>query len=153
MFIHLDRHVSARVVSPDFPFLENTPSDQNNNSVAMRLVYRDFEILFTGDLEKEGEERLLNSAWRLDSDVLKAGHHGSKTSSSDEFLDRVRPKTAVISCGVRNRYRHPHPTTLSKFRQRRIAVYRTDQQGEIDIETDGKDIKIKCAVNKLRTTP
>ena len=120
----------------------------NMESIVGRLQYGEFTMLFTGDAEKEIEtEHLLkNHRDELKSDVLKSPHHGSKTSSSPDFLDAVAPKYAVISLGANNDYGHPHGVTLKKYDARGIKTLRTDLNGTITITTDGK--KYDFAVEK-----
>jgi beta-lactamase superfamily II metal-dependent hydrolase len=115
-------------------------SDTNNNSIVIRLTYGKNTFLFTGDAEEQAEADMISGGMDLQADVLKAGHHGSSTSTSNEFLDAVSPSFAVISCGQDNKYGHPHAETLNKFRQRGIAVYRTDEQGTITATSDGRNI-------------
>ena len=112
----------------------------NNYSAVLRLVYGETSFLFTGDAEEDSEEVILNDGYLLDSDVLKCGHHGSSSSTSQLFLDEVSPRWAVISCGEGNRYGHPHRETLAALADRDVTVYRTDQDGTILAESDGKDI-------------
>ena len=89
-------------------------------------------VLFVGDAEHAEEEHLVATASdRLASEVLKIGHHGSRTSSTEPFLDLVRPQFAVISCGIRNRYGHPHGVTLERLRKRRVEIWRTDVGGSL----------------------
>lgn len=103
----------------------------NNDSVVLygNLLGKNF--LFTGDLEEEGEQELVATYPNLPVDVLKAGHHGSKGSSSSEFLAHISPQIALISAGQNNRYKHPHQETLERFRAQNMTIYRTDEQGAI----------------------
>lgn len=130
--------VVANILGPSEPLLDGTNSDANNNSIVMKLVYKDFSMLFVGDAEKEAEERLLSAGVDLESDILKVGHHGSKTSTSPNFLEAVNPKIAVISSGKRNNFGHPSPVTLERLKGAGIKVLRTDEKGTILIETDGR---------------
>ena len=117
--------------------LSNTAMDSSNNSSMVLLIeHQGNKFLFTGDSEVEKENMLLNQM--QDVDVYHVGHHGSKTSSSDAFLDKIMPEYAVISCGEGNDYGHPHSSTLNKLREKNIAMYRTDDQGTI-ILTSNKD--------------
>lgn len=113
---------------------------QNNYSIVTRLVYNDCSFLFTGDAETISEDEILSNGYDVDSDVLKVGHHGSSTSSSQRFLDAVSPEYAVIMCGVNNDYGHPHRETLQKFKAMGLKTYRTDKDGSIVCRTDGKNI-------------
>ncbi len=109
----------------------------NNTSIVNNLVFRENSFLFTGDTFKSVERKLVNKGVFLESDVLKVGHHGSKTSSSEEFIEAVCPKIAIIQCGKNNRYGHPYPETLAILKKYDIKVLRTDQDGDIKIVSDG----------------
>ena len=118
--------------------------DPNNASIALLLKNGENTFLFTGDAEEEAEADIVEEAKALNidlkTDVYQAGHHGSRTSSSVSLLDAAEPASAVISCGEGNSYGHPHAQTLNSFRMRGILVYRTDEQGTIVAESDGKVI-------------
>lgn len=115
-------------------------SDNNNNSIVIRLTHGENTFLFTGDAEEEAEADMLTQGLDVQADVLKVGHHGSSTSTSDEFLEAVSPSCAVISCGEGNKYGHPHAETMNKLRQMGITVYRTDEQGTITATSDGTSL-------------
>lgn len=117
-------------------------SDWNDYSVVIKLVYGERSMLFTGDAHVESEEEILGvySELELDCDVLKIGHHGSDTSTGEEFLAAVSPSYAVISCGTGNKYGHPHEVTLDKLAAAEVTVYRTDIAGTIVLATDGKTL-------------
>lgn len=117
--------------------------DENNNSMVLSLQYGEFDMLFTGDLETEGEKILLEQQKIRDYDVLKVGHHGSSGASSQAFLEQVKPELALISCGSRNRYGHPHAETLERLQEQGAFVYCTKDSGAIVLTTDGKRIKVK----------
>lgn len=95
---------------------------------------------------------MLSSGLNLKSDVLKAGHHGSKSSTTDEFLNAVNPKYAVLSVGKDNDYGHPNKETLDKFSERKIKVYRTDESGTIVATSDGKNITFNSSSSKSNTS-
>lgn len=103
----------------------------NDDSIVLYGQLLDKSFLFTGDLEKGGEDSLIQTYPHLTVDILKAGHHGSKGSSSPEFLDHIQPTISLISAGKNNRYQHPHEETLERFKKRDIAIYRTDKEGAI----------------------
>lgn len=115
-------------------------SDLNNMSVVSRLSYGRCSFLFTGDIETGAENDLLRAGAHLSADVLDIGHHGSNTSTSDDFLDRVSPRIALISCGIDNSYGHPHRETIEKLEARDIRILRTDLNGAIVLACDGERI-------------
>jgi competence protein ComEC len=113
-------------------------SPENNSSIVLRVLLDSRSILLTGDIERESERDL---AGRIEhSDVLKIAHHGSRSSTTPAFLDAVSPRIAMISCGRRNLFGHPHAETIDSLRQRRIGIYRTDRNGSIDLNVDGHHI-------------
>lgn len=122
-------------------------SDCNNYSVVIKADYGENSFLFTGDAEKLVEDEILESNYNIKADVLKVGHHGSSTSSSEKFLNKVSPKYAVISCGVNNEYGHPHKETLEKLKERNIKTYRTDLEGTVVAQSDGKEIRFSTEKN------
>jgi len=124
-------------------------NEANANSIVARLDYGSFSMMLAGDAEDQTEHRLLTKELELRSRVLKIGHHGSKYATSKDFLDRVQPEVAIISCGAWNRYGHPSQAVLDRLRAANpnVKLYRTDLQGEITITTRGKesDMTIKTA--------
>lgn len=114
--------------------------DTNDWSIGILLQYGKNRFLFTGDAAKQAEDDMIDTGEDLSADVYKASHHGSKTGSSDDFLDKVSPAYAVISCGEGNKYGHPSAQTLNNFRSRGIKTFRTDNQGTIVAYSDGSDI-------------
>ena len=111
----------------------------NNNSMVCKLNYKSFSMLFTGDIEEKAEQKILNEYGScnnlniLKSTVLKVGHHGSKTSSSDDFIKEVNPKYVFIGVGKNNKFGHPSKEIISKFENNNVKIYRTDIMGEITI--------------------
>jgi len=120
-----------------------TLKDSNNTSIVCRLVFGQNSFLFTGDIYKSVEKELWDRGLELKSDVLKVGHHGSRTSSGKEFIERVFPEIAVIQVGKDNSYGHPHPETLEIFEKYDIKVLRTDINGDIKIISNGLSYEIK----------
>ena len=112
----------------------------NNDSLVMRIQFGDRSFLLTGDMERAVEQTVVAADGWPHADVLKVGHHGSKTSSTPEFLDQVHPALAVMSDGYGNLYGHPHPITLANLRDRRVLALRTDQDGAVTIVTDGRRV-------------
>lgn len=117
----------------------------NNNSLVLKMEYNKFSILFTGDIEKVAEEAILQKykeANVLKSTILKVAHHGSKSSSIEEFLEKVKPKIALIGVGEKNTFGHPNVGVLKRLRKNNSKIYRTDLDGEITIITNGNTITI-----------
>lgn len=115
--------------------------DVNNNSIVVKMTFKNTSFLFTGDAEKESENDMMNNNFNLEADVLKVGHHGSKTSTSSAFLKKVNPKYAVICVGE-DRYNLPKKITIDKLTKRNIKVFRTDCNGTVVFSTDGNKISV-----------
>ena len=118
-----------------------TVKNTNNTSVVLRLVCGERSFLFTGDIYKSAELNLVGL--NIDSDVLKVSHHGSKTSSASEFIEKVSPEFAVIQSGRDNSYGHPHPETLDTLEKYDIDILRTDFQGDIKILCNFQSLRLK----------
>lgn len=116
--------------------------DANSSSVVTRLIFKDTSFLFTGDIYKSDERKILEAGNNIDSDVLKVSHHGSKSSTDEEFIEKVSPEIAVISAGKNNQYGHPHQEVLETLNKYGIDILRTDLLGDIEIISDGKNLKI-----------
>lgn len=139
----LDSGIKIKVLGPQTPLLEKVSgSVENANSVILYLTYGNFHMLFTGDSEDETEIRLLDAKATLSAQVLKVAHHGSQYASTPEFLDKVHPEVAIISCGADNDYGHPAPKTLNSLQQRNVLVHRTDLEGEIVVTSDGANYQV-----------
>ena len=139
--IELDSGVKFEVLSPGQKLITDVRSGgsvQNANSVVLRLSYGNFAMLFTGDAEFETEAQLMDSGVKLNAQVLKIGHHGSRHATSGKFLELVKPQVAVISDGANNDYGHPSQFTLDRLKKANIKILRTDLSGEIEIFSDGK---------------
>lgn len=119
-----------------------TYEDLNNSSIVFRLSYGNFSALFTGDAEHAAEYDILQSGADISAVVLKVGHHGSSTSTSEEFLRAVSPKVAVISLAEDNSYGHPHREILRRLSEYGVEVFRTDMHGSIVLTTDGTSFQI-----------
>lgn len=115
----------------------------NNTSIINKLTYKHNKFLFTGDAEIELENILLNNNFDLKADVLKIGHHGSDTSSSEKFLKAVDPKFGIIEVGKNNKFNHPSLRVLKRLERMNIKTYRTDMDGTIRILSDGRNLSIK----------
>ena len=120
----------------------------NNNSIVCKFCYKDFSILFTGDIEEIAEKQILleykDNLQKLNATILKVGHHGSKTSSTQEFMEAVKPKIALIGVGGNNKFGHPNDGVIERLENLGTKIYRTDQMGEISIMLNSKGkIKVK----------
>ena len=133
-----------------YPTGEEDIEDQNEASIVMRMDYKGLSMLFTGDIAGSTEEKIIDSSDEniLDCDILKVCHHGSKNSSTDDFLKKVSPKLYLISCGLMNRYGHPHRDALSRMAGEGGRILRTDHMGGTQIKlADGKLIITKAGKN------
>lgn len=115
--------------------------DTNEYSIVAKIVYKDTSFILMGDATMENEVDIINNVPDIDIDVLKLGHHGSSTSSSDYFITKTSPKIAIISCGKNNKYGHPHQEVMRVLKKHGVTPYRTDEMGDIVITSDGKEIK------------
>ena len=112
-------------------------------SIVMKITYGDTTFLFQGDAESQAESSLLFSDYDLSADVLKLGHHGSKTSTTENYLNAVKPDFAVISCGQGNNYGHPRVTVMDYLVERNIDYFITFVDGDITVGSDGKTIRVE----------
>ena len=136
--------------------ITNSHSNLNNHSVSIRLEYGNNSFMFTGDAENAVEQEIINSGINLQADVLKAGHHGSNTSNSDSFVNKVNPAYVVIQVGEGNKYNHPDIDIIEKFENMGIEIYRNDLHGSIIAKSDGKDIEFtseKMIESKVNVNP
>lgn len=134
--IDLDNNLSLLMISP----ANDIYTEVNHYSIVVKLNFMETSFLFCGDSEIINEEEILLNGYNLDSDIIKIAHHGSNSSTSDNFLKEVSPKVAVISVGKGNEYGHPHKETLSKLKKKNIQLFRTDTESTIVLESDGYKI-------------
>jgi len=132
-----------RVLAPSVDYVAGDVA-QNNDSLVLEVTYGRRSLLLTGDAERPIEDDMLASGELHPVTLLKVGHHGSRTSSSEEFLDRVNPRFALISDGYKNQFHHPNPDVLARLAQHHAAVFRTDQRGLITFRTDGDKVEIQA---------
>lgn len=118
-------------------------SKRNNAAIVLKLLYGQQSVLLTADIEKQAETKLLAAGADLDADFLKVGHHGSKTSTTAEFLKAVSPLSAFIEVGAKNRYGHPTEEVLSRLENYGVKYYRTDTAGTVELVLDGGNYFIK----------
>jgi len=139
--IDLGNDVFLKIIYPKESLVGRTVKNPNNSSVVMMLDYKDTEVLLVGDIEAKIEKELLNDD--IDADILKVGHHGSKTSTTAGFLEKVSPQVAFIEVGAKNTYGHPSAEVLSRLEKSGIKYYRTDLDGHMEIISDGETIQVK----------
>lgn len=133
--IDFGNNIKMDILYPFENLVGQEVSNTNNSSIVGKLVYKDFEVLLTGDIEKSVERKLVNSGIDLKADVLKVPHHGSKTSSTEEFLQAVNSVINIIQAGKDNKYGHPHQEVL----ERMANVFITGKSGDVEILTNGKN--------------
>ncbi|HAT4141998.1 TPA: MBL fold metallo-hydrolase [Clostridium perfringens] len=137
--IDLGKDTEVQVYSP----VKSQYEELNNYSPVMKISYGQNSFMFTGDAESLVEKEILNENKDLKADVLKLGHHGSHSSTSEEFLKAVNPSIAVVSCAKDNKYGHPHKETMSNLKKAGITVYETFRDGDITISSNGKKLNVK----------
>ncbi|MDO9399303.1 MAG: MBL fold metallo-hydrolase [bacterium] len=134
--VKLSDNCRLEMIYPQTSLLGQEVENLNNSSMAIRLVYGKTKFLFVGDLEELIEKELLNSKIDLTANVLKVGHHGSDTSSSQVFLEKIKPQLAIISVGLKNDFGHPSLRIIKRLERLGIKVLRTDQLGTIKLISD-----------------
>ena len=136
----LEPGVVLEVLNPPKIPIGGSAADQNNNGVVLRLLHGGVSFLLASDIEAAAESYLVRHGSPLESEVLKVAHHGSKTSTTAEFLQRVSPSQAVISVGARNPYGHPHQEVIDRLEEAvgSEGLYRTDRDGTIEFISDGQ---------------
>ena len=132
---------SFKIIGP----IETDEINLNNYSIVLKVTFGDMDVIMTGDAETKVEKAIIESGETLGAEILKVGHHGSDTSSSDEVLDAVSPLYALISAKVGNKYEHPIKSTMQKLEKRKIEVYRTDENGTVVATITANDVKFSTA--------
>ncbi len=148
--IEVSEDMSLEVLFPDSDIFLNKEKNKNNDSIILRIAYFDTTVLFTGDLESDAERALVRKK-DVAADILKVGHHGSYTSTSQEFLEEVAPSYAVISAGRNNSHGHPHDTVVKRLKKTGTRIYRTDKNGNIIFKADKNGIR-EIEVEKISST-
>lgn len=148
--IDLHNDIDIEVLSPPVSGLGD---DLNQNSVVLRIVYGRVAFLLMGDAGTAAENAIISSGHELKSDVLKVGHHGSRSATGKSFLKRAEPRVSIISAGLNNSYGHPAEETLKRLRQSGSLVYRTDLQGTVEVTTNGMAIYVSTQAKDGRTKP
>ncbi|QXM06214.1 DNA internalization-related competence protein ComEC/Rec2 [Crassaminicella indica] len=147
--IKIEKDVSMKILHPDEEHILFSGDEINNNSLVVLMEYNGNNILFTGDLEAQGEEEILKSYPNLSVDLLKVAHHGSNSSTTNDFLCFVKPKFAVIQVG-KNLHGHPHKDVLDRLKENDIVVFRNDEDGAVIVTLDEENIRIETMLHKWR---
>lgn len=129
-----------KVIGP----ISQPTNNKNNYSTVLKVSFGEMDVIMTGDAEKKVEREIIESGENLDAEILKVGHHGSDTSSSEEFLDAVNPDYALISAGVGNKFDHPIESVMETLKIRKIKVYRTDECGTVVLNITTDDVSFSC---------
>jgi len=137
--INLGENTKVTIFSP----MKDSYENLNNYSPVIKIEYGNTSFLFTGDAEKDVEKEILATNEDISADVLKVGHHGSSTSTSMDFINKVNPSIGVISVGQDNTYNHPNEDTIKRLTQNKVKIYRTDKDGTVIISSDGSNITKK----------
>jgi beta-lactamase superfamily II metal-dependent hydrolase len=138
--IILGQGLCLKIIYPLKSFINQETENLNNASIAVKIIYGKTNFLFAADLEKEAEEELIKSSIDLRSNVLKVGHHGSDTGSTEKFLKAVRPEIAVIEVGKNNKFNLPSRRVIKRLERIGAKIYQTDKHGDIKIISNGKKI-------------
>jgi competence protein ComEC len=141
--IDLGEKCELQIMYPFKSFAGESVSNLNNSSIVFKLVYNQTSFLFMGDAEKEVEDELVKSGIPLGADVLKIGHHGSSDATSEEFLNEVKPKFAVIEVGRGNDFGHPSGRIIKRLERFGAKIFRTDLDGTVHLTSDGKRVKLE----------
>ncbi|MCM4096599.1 MBL fold metallo-hydrolase [Clostridioides difficile] len=136
--LNIDNNINIYVLSPSY-----IQEESNLNSIVFKLTFNDNSFLFMGDAEEENEKEILHSFKLNNINFIKIGHHGSNSSSSLEFIKKISPDIAAISCGYKNQYGHPHREVINNLKQNHVSIYRTDRIGDIVFYSDGEIIFTK----------
>jgi len=118
--------------------------NDNNYSICLKVSFGQMDMIMTGDAETEIEEKILEAGVDIDAEILKAGHHGSDTSNSEEFLDAISPDYVLISAGLGNKHEHPIKEVMERFEERNIEVYRTDESGSVVVTITTDSVSFSC---------
>lgn len=145
--ISLGPDVRITILAPTHSFSGSTEDDLNNSSVVAMLEHSTKTFLLTGDAGTQVEEELIQNGLTRHVDVLKTGHHGSRTSTGDALLDAITPTVAIISAGESNMYGHPHSETLERLKERGIRTLRTDTDGDITLVSTGAGVTVDTEHN------
>lgn len=119
--------------------------------MVLQMTYKNFRIFLAGDVEGKGEEELMGSKELKRADILKVAHHGSKNSTPDAFLDKVRPQIGILSYGKENRYGHPHEELLNRLRMAGVTYYSTTDYGALEVTSDGEEMNIHGMKNPKKS--
>ena len=138
--INLGAQAKLEILYPDKSFLNKTVADLNQSSIVLKLIHGQNVFLLTGDAGLEVEKKLIDSGADLSAEVLKVGHHGSQYATSQEFLEKIKPRFAIIEAGEDNDYGHPNLRIIKRIERAGAEIYRTDEKGTIRMVSDGSTV-------------
>lgn len=141
--INLGENCRLEIIYPFTSFLGKATDNLNNTSIVAKLIYQDTVILLTGDIEEEAEKEIIQKNTNISAQVMKAAHHGSNTSNTEDFLKAVKPNSVVISAGKDNQFNHPSRRVIKRLERSGVEIYRTDNDGTIKFVSNGKQIDKK----------
>ena len=148
-FIYIDRYSYFEILFPEEEYiLENI---LNNNSLVAKFISKNTSVLFTGDIEETSEDRLCElygTTNKLEADILKVAHHGSKTSSTEDFLGLVNPKIVLIGVSEGNNFGHPNSNVIERLKKYTNLIYRTDKNVEIEIKINNNEVEVNTMLNE-----
>ena len=147
-----DREIGGVRIQILHPPCGRTGLDTNDASLVLRLSHGEVDFLFSGDVERAGERALLARPTRLESEILKVPHHGSRSSSTRPFLQAVSPQVAIASLGHNNRFRFPAPEVVERYEQQGVELLRTDQVGTVTVRSDGKSYRVETTPSRRPRT-
>ncbi|AFV25177.1 competence-like protein [Methanolobus psychrophilus R15] len=142
--IGLDPSTTITIFNPS-----ELTGDLNDDSVVIKLTYGDVSFLFTGDTETRAENKMIVAGYDINSDILKVAHHGSRSSTTQQFLQKVNPEVCIIMVGTDNRYGHPHQEIIDRLNLFGCQVYRTDLDGNTIVKNDGKEYSAETQTSGL----
>ena len=148
-FIHIDKYSYFEILFPEEEYIRD--NILNNNSIVAKFTSKNTSMLLTGDIEEVSEDRLCElygATNKLEADILKVAHHGSKTSSTEDFLQLVNPKLVLIGVGENNNFGHPNSNVIKRLKEYTNLIYRTDKNGEIEIKINSKEMVVNTMLKE-----
>ncbi|KXG74327.1 DNA internalization-related competence protein ComEC/Rec2 [Thermotalea metallivorans] len=139
--LEIERGLKIKALHPEKNLIQSSRDDINNNSLVLLIEYEGRKILITGDIEREAEEKIVKGYSHLDIDVIKVPHHGSLYSSTEKLIEGLKPEIAVIQVG-KNRFGHPHPQVIKRYKEKNIHIFRNDENGAVQLIIDHSQMRV-----------